>query len=191
MIISIGGAHGSGKSTIAKMLAEELNWPRYYMGGIRRETAQKKGMTLAEYNKLGEEDPLTDLEVDNYQKKLGETQDNFVIEGRTSWYFIPHSLKIYLDVNEDVGAKRVFSHLKEKDSNRNEDINLNSIEDVKKSMAKRLASDKKRYKKYFDIDVYNKKNYDFCLDTSNIGIAEVFNKVLDVVKQKIKNIDKK
>lgn len=191
MIISIGGAHGSGKSTIAKMLAEKLNWPRYYMGGIRRETAQKRGMTLAEYNKLGEEDPLTDLEIDNYQKKLGETQDNFIIEGRTSWYFIPHSFKIYLDVNKNIGAGRVFSHLKEKDSNRNEDNNLNTIEDVKKSMAKRLESDKKRYKKYFNIDVYDKKNYDFYLDTSNIGISEVFNIILNTVKQKIENIDKK
>ena len=191
MIISIGGAHGSGKSTIAKMLAKKLNWPRYYMGGIRRETAQKKGMTLAEYNKLGEKDPLTDLEVDNYQKQLGKTQDNFIIEGRTSWYFIPHSFKIYLDVNENIGAERIFSHLKNKDSNRNEDINLNSVEDVKKSMAKRLKSDKKRYKKYFDIDVYDKKNYDFYLDTSSIKISEVFSQILNTIKQEIKNIDKK
>jgi cytidylate kinase len=48
MIISIGGTHGSGKSTIAKMLAKKLNWPHYYMGGLRRETAKKKGLTLAE-----------------------------------------------------------------------------------------------------------------------------------------------
>lgn len=56
----------------------------------------KRGMTLAEYNKLGETDPSTDIEVDEYQKKLGETEDNFIIEGRTSWHFIPHSLKFLL-----------------------------------------------------------------------------------------------
>ena len=49
MIISFGGAHGSGKSTIAKKIAEKLSWPRYYMGGLRREAAQKRGMTLEEY----------------------------------------------------------------------------------------------------------------------------------------------
>jgi cytidylate kinase len=37
MIISLSGAPGSGKSTVAKKLAEELGWERYYMGGLRRE----------------------------------------------------------------------------------------------------------------------------------------------------------
>ncbi|HPT08426.1 MAG TPA: AAA family ATPase [bacterium] len=192
MIISIGGTHGSGKSTIAKMLAKKLNWPHYYMGGLRRETAKKKGLTLAEYNKLGENDPTTDLEVDNYQKQLGQTQDNFIIEGRTSWHFIPQSFKIYLDVNENIGAERVFSHLKnDKNNNRNEDVNLNSIEAVKESMAKRLESDKKRYKKYFGIDVYDKNNYDYYLDTSCFDIQEVFDQVLKAVYKQLNNIDKK
>lgn len=42
MIISISGAHGSGKSTLAKQLAGKLNWPHYYMGGLRREAAKKE-----------------------------------------------------------------------------------------------------------------------------------------------------
>lgn len=189
MIISISGFHGSGKSTIAEMLAKKLNWPRYYMGGLRREAAQKRGLTLAEYNKLGEEDPSTDLEVDNYQKKLGEEKDNFIIEGRTSWFFIPHSLKIYLDVNKETGAERIFQHLK-KENNRNEGKNLKTLQDVSKSVEERYLSDKKRYKKYFNIDVYNKENYDYYLDTSDLEIQEVFDKVLSFVSKKIKDIDK-
>ncbi|NUM42573.1 MAG: AAA family ATPase, partial [Leptospiraceae bacterium] len=100
MIISISGAHGSGKSTVAQMLAKKLFWPRYYIGGLRREAAKKRGLTLAEYNALGETDPTTDTEVDEYQRQLGLSSDNFIIEGRTSWYFIPHSFKVYLDVSE-------------------------------------------------------------------------------------------
>ncbi len=184
MIISLSGAHGSGKSTIAQRLAEELGWPRYYMGGLRREAAKVRGLTLAEYNKLGEEDPATDREVDEYQKKLGETEDNFIIEGRTSWYFIPHSLKIYLDVSEEEGNKRVFGHLQGKNE-RNEDKDIESVEDVKESMRRRLASDRLRYRKYYDIDVNDVKNYDFYLDTSNLTIAEVYEKVLTLVKEKL------
>lgn len=192
MIISISGFHGSGKSTIAKMLAEKLNWPHYYMGGLRRAAAKKRGLTLAEYNKLGEKDPSTDLEVDNYQKKLGEEKDNFIIEGRTSWFFIPQSLKIYLDVNKKIGAERIFSHLKNKAAreNRNEAKNLETLQDVLKSVEERHKSDKKRYLKYFNIDVYNKKNYDFYLDTSNLKIKEVFNKVLTFISKEIKDVDK-
>ena len=111
MIISLGGTPGSGKTTIAKLLAQKLNWPHYYMGALRRQKAKKRGLTLAEYNKLGETDPITDTEVDEYQTQLGKTKDNFIIEGRTSWHFIPHSLKIYLIVDEQTGAERIFNNL--------------------------------------------------------------------------------
>jgi predicted cytidylate kinase len=185
MIISLSGAHGSGKSTVAQKLAETLNWPRYYMGGLRREAAKKRGMTLAEYNKLGETDPQTDREVDDYQKKLGETDDNFIVEGRTSWYLIPHSLKIYLDVSEEEGDRRVFGHLQQK-NDRNEDNNIESVEDVKESLRRRLASDRLRYQKYYGIDVNDVKNYDFYLDTTNLTQDEVFQSVYEYVR---KNLD--
>lgn len=184
MIITISGAAGSGKSTIAKMLAEKLNWPRYYIGGIRRQKAKEKGMTLAEYNKLGEADISTDFAVDEYQKKLGEKNDNFIMEGRISWYFIPNSFKIYIDVDEKEGAKRIFKHLK-KDNKRNEAKELNSQDDVLRSMRVRKKSDIKRYKKYYNIDVYDKNNYNYELNTTNLSIEEVFNKVYGVIRENI------
>ncbi|MCK9438983.1 MAG: cytidylate kinase family protein [Patescibacteria group bacterium] len=184
MIISISGFHGSGKSTIAEMLAKKLNWPRYYMGGLRREAALKRGMTLAEYNKLGETDPSTDLEVDNYQKELGQIKDNFIIEGRTSWHFIPHSLKIYINVDHKIGAERIFKSLQKK-NNRNEDNNLNTLEDVIKSVEERYKSDKLRYKKYFNIDVYDLKNYDFVINTDKISIDQVFENVYSFIKKEL------
>ena len=180
MIISISGAEGAGKSTIAKMLAEKLGWPRYYIGGISREKAAERGMTLEEYNKWGETHIERDQEIDEYQQKLGETQDNFVIEGRTSWYFIPHSFKIFLDVSFEEGAKRIFGALK-KDNSRNEANNLNSVEDVLKSIKSRRESDKKRYAKYYDFDAYDKSHYDFVLDTTNLSIEEVFKNVYQTV----------
>lgn len=186
MIISFNGVAGSGKSTIAKRLAEKLGWPRYYMGGLRRDKAKERGMTLAEYNKLGETDPKTDIEVDEYQKELGEKQDNFVVEGRTSWYFIPQSIKIYLDVDKKIGAKRVFDELQKK-SGRNEDKDLETMKDVLKSHKKRIKSDRKRYKKYYNIDVYSPKNYDLVLDTSGFSIEEVFEKVYNFVKERIES----
>ncbi len=186
MIISLSGAPGSGKSTIAKMLSAELAWPRYYIGGLRREAALKRGLTLAEYNKLGETDPATDKEVDEYQRELGQKEDNFVIEGRTSWYLIPHSLKIYLDVSLEEGARRIFGSL-QKSNDRNEGNNLNSVEAVVESNKKRIASDNARYRKYYDIDVYDFKNYDFYLDTTNLTPDEVFQSVYSFVKNNLDN----
>lgn len=178
MIISIGGNMGSGKSTLAKKLAETLGWPRYYMGGLRREAAAKKGLTLAEYNKLGEIDPQTDLEVDEYQKKLGETEDNFVIEGRTSWHFIPQSLKLYIDVSDDEGARRIF------EAGRNgEDNSVKTLKDALISLKTRKESDRKRYLKYFGINTYDLNNYDHIIDSTKLTREEVFEKAYGIIKE--------
>ncbi len=185
MIISISGAQGSGKSTMAKKLATDLNWPRYYIGELRRNAALKRGMTLAEYNILGEKDPKTDTEVDIYQKKLGEKEDNFIIEGRTSWHFIPHSFKIYIDVEMEIGAERIWKHL-QKDNKRNEDSNLNELEDVVESLKNRLESDRKRYLKYYNIDVHNQKHYDFIIDTSKLTIEKAYSLIYKRVKKELK-----
>ncbi len=186
MIISLSGAAGSGKSTVAQMLADRLSWPRYYMGGLRRETAKKRGLTLEEYNKLGESDPATDQEVDYYQRDLGQNQDNFIIEGRTSWYFIPHSLKIYLDVSPEEGAKRIFKSLQQK-NDRNEATGLKTREDVLEANQNRIESDIKRYRQYYNIDVYDHKNYDFYLDTTNLTFDQVFQAVFDEVNRHLDN----
>lgn len=181
MIISIAGQAGSGKSTIAQKLAKKFGWQYYDMGTVRRLKAKSLGLSLAEYNKIGENNPQSDLDLDNYQKKISETSDNFVISGRTSWHFIPSSIKIYLDVDANVGAKRVWIELKKKNS-RNEDKNLKTIEDILKSQHQRMISDIKRYKKYYQIDVYNHKNYDYILDTTNLNRKQVFDKVYKYVK---------
>jgi len=46
MIISISGLPGSGKSTVAKILAEKLGFERIYMGAIFRKMADQKGVSI-------------------------------------------------------------------------------------------------------------------------------------------------
>ena len=129
-----------------------------------------------EYNKLGETDPSTDMEVDAYQQELAKNEDDFIIEGRTSWHFIPRSVKIYLDVDEKEGARRVFEELK-KEHSRNEGSELHTAEDVLKSHQERKKSDKIRYAKYYSIDVYEINNYDLVIDTTGLPIDKVYEKV--------------
>ena len=183
MIISFMGAPGSGKSTVAKIVAQKLDWLYYSMGSLRRQKAKDKGMTLAEYNKLGETDPSTDLEVDEYQKKLGEGGDNFIIDGRTSWHFIPHSLKIFLDVDPKVGAARILADLK-RGVDRNEDKNLQTVDDVLESNRRRMSSDILRYQKHLHIDPYDKTHYDLVIDTTDKTVAEIVENLLKFIATK-------
>ncbi len=184
MIVSLGGKPGSGKSTIGTKLASCLGYKRYYIGAMRREEARKRGMSLAEYNKLGEKSDETDRVYDELVEKLGKEEDNFVIESRTAFLFIPHSIKIFLDVSTEEGAKRIWQALSEgTQENRNEADNIDHYEDMVQRVRDRLKSDAFRYQKYYKIDVFDEKHYDLYLDTTNLKIDEVFEQVYSFVKK--------
>ena len=109
MIITISGWPGSGKTTVGKLLARKLNYKFYSMGNLRGKTALEKNLTIDQLNKIGEDESWTDKDVDEYQKKLGEKEDNLIVEGRLSFHFIPKSLKIFLKVDQIIGAARIFN----------------------------------------------------------------------------------
>lgn len=181
MIISFNGDEGSGKSTVAKLVSAKLTYPRYYMGQIFRDMAAKKNLTLVEYLQSGETDPSVDREVDDYLIELSQKESAFVIESRTAWHFIPESLKIYLRVDENEGAKRVFNEL-QKENKRNEIIGDFSLTDILGKIQERRRTDDARYIKYYGINIRDEKNYDFILDTTNLSKEEVFEKVMGFIK---------
>jgi predicted cytidylate kinase len=176
MIITISGSAGSGKDTVGKIIAKKLNYKFYSMGDLKREKAERKGMTIEEYNKLGETDKSTDTEVDEYQAEIGKKNDNFVIVGRTSFHFIPKSLKIFLDVDVKEAAKRIMS-----DKTRVGEKYKN-IKDAVEKLKKRKVSDDKRYKKYYKLDIFDKKHYDLLMDTTEITPDEVADKIINFIK---------
>jgi cytidylate kinase len=185
MIISISGKPGAGKSTIAKMLAGKLGYKRYYMGGLLRKMAAERGLTLEELNAIGEKDFFTDEEIDRYQKELGEKEDNFVIEGRTAYHFIPHSLKIFLDVDEKIGAERILFDIKS-GSQRYEAKKVDTPDDLLKCTKARMKSDQRRYQKYYKQNVFDPKHFDLIVDTSHLSVPEVFERVYQFVQERMK-----
>ena len=186
MIISFNGDEGSGKSTIAKRVAETLTYPRYYMGQIFRDMAKKRGMTVVDYGKWAETDPSADKEVDDYLVKLSKEQKDFVLESRTAWHLIPDSLKIYLKVDEEEGARRIFKQLREEgNESRNEMKGAESPKDVFENIQRRRKTDDLRYKKYYGINIRDPKNYDLFLDTTALTRDEVFEKVMSFIKKEL------
>jgi predicted cytidylate kinase len=187
MIISFNGDHGSGKSTIAEKISKELGYERVYLGQVFRNLAKERGFTLVEFAKLAETDPSIDMSVDAHIIELAKEKKDFVTESRTAWHFLPESLKIYLKVSPEEGARRMFEHLKsDKDSNRtNEDKGIETVEDVMESNKKRKEFDNIRYKKHYSIDPNNMSNYDLVIDTTNLTREEVLEKVLEFTKNEI------
>lgn len=172
-IITITGTPGSGKSTLAKALARKLGYRHYSIGDLRRKAAVEEGVSLAEYNKkseTGEED--TDTAFDAYQRKLGETEDNFVMDSRLGWHFIPHSLKLFVDADEEVRARRLLQR---------ESVAEHpaSVEQARVLNAERTASDSARYLKYYGIDPFQHAHYDLLLDSTTKTPEELVEIILE------------
>ncbi|MBT3720695.1 AAA family ATPase [archaeon] len=174
MIITIAGTAGSGKSSVAKLLAKKLNLKHYSVGDFRREQASKIGLTLYEYNKLGEKKAFTDNIADEWQETLGKNEKEFIIDGRLSFHFIPHSYKIFLDADEKVRAQRIFGDTRKTEQ-------FKSFEEALDKVQKRQESDKTRYIKYYKINPFDYKFYDLVVNTTNMSVEEVINFILEKI----------
>lgn len=181
MIITITGLPGSGKTTVIKQLSETLGLPWYSVGDLRGKMAKERGMTIDELNTLGESEAFTDKEVDDYQTSLGESSESFVIDGRLSWFFIPSSFKVFLDVTPDKGAERIF-HASQK-GERHDEIAYKSVNEVKSFITDRINSDVKRYQKYYGIDFMDKSHYDLVVDTTSLTAEETAKQILNKIPQ--------
>ncbi|MCX6814025.1 MAG: cytidylate kinase family protein [Candidatus Aenigmarchaeota archaeon] len=176
MIITIQGQAGSGKSSISKLLAKRLRYKHYSVGDLRRKIARKHGLTLIQLNKLGEREKWTDREPDELQRKLGKEKGNFVIDGRTSFYFIPHSFKIYLHADLETRARRVF-----RDERKSE--GYSSLNDAERELVNREKSDRFRYKKYYNLDITDMKHYDLVIDTTKLTKKQIVERIVEALKK--------
>jgi len=183
MIITISGTAGSGKTTVGKLLAKHFGVKFYDIGTLRKQMAKNRGMTIEEFNKLGETDPSTDKDADAFTIKLSKSGESFVMQGRTAYYFIPDSIKIYLTVSPNVAAQRVL--MDNSNPERNSASKHSTLEEIQKLCKDRDASDILRYKKIYGIQNFaDPKHYDLVLDTTNLDINQVFSKILEFVKTK-------
>ena len=174
MIITISGKAGSGKSTVAKIIAAKLNLAHYSIGDLMREMAKEKDISLIELNNLAEKDKTIDKELDDKLIKLGKEKKDFVIDGRLTAFFIPHAdLKVFLDADEKVRAQRILKDKRDQEKN-------TSMEEAVLNLKKREMSEKKRYRRNYGVDYYNLSLYDYNVDTTSLSPEEVALKIIKV-----------
>ncbi len=189
MILTISGTPGSGKSTVAKILIEKLNAgkklnaERIYVGGIRRELAQKKGMTLEELNEYALTHPETDVDVDQAAaaeaRSLAGQGKIVIVEGRTQYHFLPESVKVYVKCALEEGARRIWKDLQDKSKRveRNEG-NSNSLEEARRDILRRQQNDAERYQKYYGINPHVESQYDLVVETTGITAEQAAGRIL-------------
>ncbi len=176
MRITISGYPGAGKTTVGKLLADHLGYKFYSVGDLRGQMAMDRGMTIDELNKLGEKEFWTDDMADQWQKKIGQTEDNFVMEGRLSFYFIPDSFKLFLTIDKTAAAERILKN------QRPDEKPVSSVKEMKELIAERLEADRKRYQEYYGLDPSAKENFDFVMDTTHLTVEQIVAELIKRIK---------
>lgn len=176
MKITISGAVGSGKSTITRILAKKLSYKHYSMGEFMREIAKKRNLSIMELSDRAEADPTIDKELDEKQKTIGKEEDNFIMDSRLGFHFIPNSLKIFFTVDIKEAAKRIFNDKRTEETYKN-------IDEAEIFLKKRMRSENIRYKEYYGIDFPKKDYFDMMIDTTNKTPEEVVEEVEKALKK--------
>lgn len=179
MIVTISGLHGTGKSTVGKMLSEKLGLKYYSTGQAFRELAQEMKMSLKQFTDYVENHPEIDVELDNKIIDVAK-QGDFILDSQLSGYLLKDlaDFKILLTCPIAIRNKRMA----ERDNS--------SLEEKINETLAREKSELERFKKLYNIDLENsKKNrqiYDLIVDTEKLSAHEVVEEILSTLNAKLR-----
>ena len=177
MIVTVSGKPGSGKSTLARNLAEHFGLEHHSGGEFMRQIAKEKGMSLLDLSAHAEDNNEIDMAIDARTQKFGREHDNFVMDSRLAWHFIPQSIKVFLDISFEGSARRIYKDL------RHDEQENTSEKQTLKNIKQRFESEKKRYGKMYNLDYMDKKNFDIVIDTTKRGQEETFEKAVKAIEK--------
>ena len=174
MIITISGDIGSGKSTAGKLLMNKLGCQYLSTGAIQRAIAEEMGVTTLELNILSEKDTAIDDKIDSYTRALNDSIEDFIVDSRLAWYFIPSSYKVFLLCEDDIAADRIFH-----DHSRVSDEETATVMQLLQKIKERRQSEKRRFLAKYGIDFEDLSNYDQIIDSSYFSPDEIADLILD------------
>ena len=170
MHISITGRLGSGKSTVAKIIAEKFGYEIVSTGTALRNIAASLGMTALEFNRLMTSDPKYDFMIDRETRRISVERagEKIIYDSRMAWNFAVNSFKVYLYVNTEVSAKRILG-----DGTRGSVESYKDIGDAIAQINERMNEENRRYSMIYGVDNLDLRNYDCVIDTEFRTCEEV------------------
>jgi len=187
MVICICGMAGSGKSTVAKRLAEKYGL-KYCSGGDALKALAEEGLGYKSlkhgwwetekgmrFLEKREKNPKFDEAVDKKLLELAK-HGNVVLDSWTMPWLLKKGFKIWLEASPENRAKRIANRDK------------TSVKEALKALREKEERTKAIYKKLYGFSLGEDfKPFNLILDTGNLKAEEVFQVLCNVIDNVIVN----
>jgi cytidylate kinase len=176
VVICVSGMTGSGKSTVAKRLADKYGLGYFSGGNALRALAKDEGYDSdvtgwwetaegLQFLQQRMRDPAFDKKIDEKLLELAE-QGNVVLDSWTVPWLLKGGFKVWLEASPKVRAKRVT---------RRDSI---SVEEALKALTKKDERTRQLYKSLYGFDLGNDLSpFNLVLATDDLEPDEVFHAV--------------
>ena len=170
LTITVSGRAGSGKSLGSKSIAKAFDLKHVEAGQILREMAKEQGISLVKMCKT--RGSSIDHEMDRRTLKLA-MEGKVVLDGRLTGWVAGNwaDVKIFYECPLKVRAKRVAKREKI------------TTKKAKKRLEERDTEDRKKYRKLYGIDYFDKSIYDIVINNEKLTLEQAKRMPVELVRE--------
>lgn len=157
--ITVSGKVASGKSTVGKLLAKHLGYDFESLGNQVRKEAERRGLTIGDYQQFCLDHPGTDQETDRAFGMECNQKENLVIDYRLGFKFIEEAFHIYLSIPDEVALERIDK--------------AGRIGDDGNTLASRNETFRLQFDQAYGLDYTDPKHYDLVVECTRSKTPEM------------------
>jgi cytidylate kinase len=169
LTITLSGLHGTGKSTYARIIARNFNLRHVSAGGLFRQIAKEKGLSVSELSRLSSQNHDIDQLIDERTKEEA-LQRNVILDGLLAGWMARDvaDLKIFLTAPDNMRFRRIA---------RRERV---SYSEARRATLYRERLERRRFKRVYGTNIDDTSIYDLIFNTglltvkANIEVIEKF-----------------
>jgi cytidylate kinase len=158
VLITLSGLPGSGTSTVARSVASRLGLDHLDGGTVFRTLASERGVTLAEFARIAEDDDSIDRALD----------DRLVERARDGAVLLESRLAGWLATRAALRALRIWIHCDGHDA-----------DEALATNQEREASERQRYQDFYGIDLADLSVYDLVVDSTSTPPDAIIDQIVE------------